>query len=84
MSLLTEQQLEDIMSNVHVCDEDWFESLLRKWNDRQSDFPEPKWQTAPKNAVVAQIREYWLDENDNVIEFNVLKQRVITKVEDGQ
>jgi hypothetical protein len=84
MSLLTEQQLEDIMSNVHVCNEDWFESLLRKWNDRQSDFPEPKWQIAPKNAVVAQIREYWLDENDNVIEFNVLKQRVITKVEDGQ
>jgi hypothetical protein len=34
MGLLNERQLEDIMSNVHVCDEDWFEKLLRQWNDR--------------------------------------------------
>jgi dUTP pyrophosphatase len=35
VGLLNERQLEDIMSNVHVCDEDWFEKLLRMWNDRQ-------------------------------------------------
>jgi dUTP pyrophosphatase len=36
MGLLNEVQLNDIMSNVHVCDEDWFEELLRMWNDRQT------------------------------------------------
>jgi dUTP pyrophosphatase len=36
MGLLNEDQLNDIMSNVHVCDEDWFEELLRMWNDRQT------------------------------------------------
>jgi dUTP pyrophosphatase len=36
MGLLNEYQLNDIMSNVHVCDEDWFEELLRMWNDRQT------------------------------------------------
>jgi len=36
MGLLNERQLEDIMSNVHVCDEDWFEKLLRMWNNRQT------------------------------------------------
>lgn len=36
MGLLNEDQLNDIMSNVHVCDEDWFEKLLRMWNDRQT------------------------------------------------
>jgi dUTP pyrophosphatase len=36
MGLLNEDQLNDIMSNVHVCDEDWFEDLLRMWNDRQT------------------------------------------------
>ena len=35
VGLLNERQLEDIMSNVHVCDEDWFEELLRMWNNRQ-------------------------------------------------
>jgi len=38
MSLLNEDQLNDIMSNVHVCDEDWFEELLRMWNDRQTTY----------------------------------------------
>jgi len=36
VGLLNERQLEDIMSNVHVCDEDWFEELLRMWNNRQT------------------------------------------------
>jgi dUTP pyrophosphatase len=36
MGLLNENQLNDIMSNVHVCDEDWFEELLLMWNDRQT------------------------------------------------
>jgi dUTP pyrophosphatase len=36
MGLLNEDQLNDIMSNVHVCDEDWFEELLLMWNDRQT------------------------------------------------
>ena len=38
MGLLNEKQLDDIMSNVHVCDEDWFEELLRMWNDRQTTY----------------------------------------------
>jgi hypothetical protein len=38
MGLLNEDQLNDIMSNVHVCDEDWFEELLRMWNDRQTTY----------------------------------------------
>jgi len=36
MGLLNEDQLNDIMSNVHVCDKDWFEELLLMWNDRQT------------------------------------------------
>ena len=36
MGLLNERQLEDIMSNVHVCDENWYEELLRIWNNRQT------------------------------------------------
>ena len=65
MGLLTERQLEDIMSNVHVCDVDWFERLLRQWNDRQTGYHqvEVDWNDAPKHATKAQLRLYWVTES---------------------
>ena len=53
MALLTQKQLEDIMSNVHVCDEDWFEELLLKWNERQTTQQfEVDWSKAPEGAAM--------------------------------
>jgi dUTP pyrophosphatase len=51
MGLLNERQLEDIMSNVHVCDEDWFEELLRMWNDRQTTYQVEHNQTGNKMKI---------------------------------
>jgi hypothetical protein len=51
MGLLNERQLEDIMSNVHVCDVDWFEKLLRMWNNRQTT------QQVDKNVLLEKLLE---------------------------
>lgn len=64
MALLTQKQLEDIMSNVHVCDEDWFEDLLLKWNERQTTQQfEIDWSKAPRGAEEAVLELHWLDRN---------------------
>lgn len=69
MALLTQKQLEDIMSNVHVCDEDWFEDLLLKWNERQTTQQfEVDWSKAPEGAKNAVLEFWWLDINGNKIE----------------
>ena len=67
MGLLNERQLEDIMSNVHVCDEDWFEKLLRQWNDRQTKYHqvEVNWDDAPNYANKAVLRLHWVVETSS-------------------
>jgi hypothetical protein len=65
MSLLTNEQINDILDITNVCASGNTAHRLYQWNKDQTatPFAEPNWNDAPENAVQAVLNTFWVDEH---------------------
>ena len=81
MSLLTEEQFNDILDITNVCGTSLCATKLKEWNEKQQPAQplaqfEPDWNEAPKNAKFWAIKEVWLDIRSNEIDCKLLTAHV--------
>lgn len=73
MSLLTEEQINDILDIANVCSSSTSAKKLIEWNEKQQPSTqfEPDWDNAPEKAVQAVVNSFWVDKNGDT--FGVYK-----------
>ena len=72
MSLLTEEQINDILDITNVCFSSSSAKKLIEWNEKQPSTQfEPDWDNAPEKATQAVVNSFWVDANGDT--FGVYK-----------
>ena len=63
MSLLTNEQINDILDITNVCESSIVVNKLNEWNEKQTGTQiNVNWDDAPDHAKIASIRIHWLTE----------------------
>ncbi len=75
MSLLTEEQIGDILDITNVCGSSDYAKKLNKWNSNQTNQHfEVNWKIAPKGAEEAILEIHWLDRKGDKFGWDVIAQ----------